>query len=151
MRVVLHPLLERDIVGIAEHVHAVSGDAAAARRRIVEVRDLIAAIVEEPALGTALGQPLAGWRVRHGGGGRRITVVFRHDAGQGALYLALVAFGGQDWEGRAAGRWGPGSGGRRTAVGAALNVLGHSVKRDRPMGRGVFHIQMDCRYSLREL
>ena len=80
MRIVPHPLLERDIVGIAEHVHAVSGDAVAARRRIIEVRDLIAAIVEEPGLGTALGGPLTGWRVRHGGGGRRITVVFRHDA-----------------------------------------------------------------------
>ena len=110
MRVVPHPLLERDIVGIAEHIHAVSGDAAAARRRIIEVRDLIAAIVEEPALGTALGGPLAGWRVRHGGGGRRITVVFRHDAGQEVLYVALVAFGGQDWMGQAAGRSGLGAG-----------------------------------------
>ena len=104
MRVVPHPLVERDVVGIAEHVHAVSGDAVAARRRIAEVRDLIAAIMDEPGLGTALGDPLAGWRVRHGGGGRRIKVVFRHDASQEALYVALVAFGGQDWMGQATGR-----------------------------------------------
>ena len=104
MRIVPHPLLERDIVGIAEHVHAVSGDAAAARRRIVEVRDLITAIAETPGLGMVLTGVLSDWRVRHGGRGRRITVVFRHDAGQDALYVALVAFGGQDWEGRAAGR-----------------------------------------------
>ena len=110
MRVVPHPLLERDIVGIAEHVHAVSGDAAAARRRIAEVRELVGAIVEEPGLGTALGGPLFGWRVRHSGGGRRITVVFRNDASRKALYVALIAFGGQDWERRAAGRSGLGAG-----------------------------------------
>ena len=109
LRVVPHPLLGRDIVGIAEHVHAVSGDAAAARRRIAEVRDLVAAIVEEPGLGTALDGPLAGWRVRHGGRGKRITVVFHHDAGQRALYVALVTFGGQDWEGRAVERSGQGT------------------------------------------
>ena len=94
MHVVPHPLLECDIVGIAEHVHAVSGDAEAARRRISEVRDLIAAVIEEPGLGTALDGALSGWRVRHGGRGRRITVVFRHDPGKGALYFALIAFGG---------------------------------------------------------
>ena len=104
MRIIPHPFLERDIVGIAEHVHSVSGDAAAARRRIAEVRDLIAAIADEPGLGVALAGDVAGWRVRHGGGGRRITVVFRHDAADDALYVALVAFGGQDWERRVAGR-----------------------------------------------
>ena len=104
MRIVPHPLLERDIVGIAEHVHAVSGDAMAARRQIIEVRDFFAAITEEPGLGTALYRALSGWRVRHGGRGRRITVVFRHDPGQDALYVALVAFGGQDWKRSAVGR-----------------------------------------------
>lgn len=104
MRIVPHPLLERDIVGIAEHVHAISGDAMAARRRIGEVRDLIAAVIEEPGLGTALDGAMSGWRVRHGGRGRRITVVFRHDPGQDALYVALVAFGGQNWKGKAVGR-----------------------------------------------
>ena len=113
MRIVPHPLLEQDIVGIAEHVHAVSGDAAAALRRIAEVRDLIAAIADEPGFGVPLDGDLAGWRVRHGGTGRRITVVFRHDAGRGALYVALVAFGRQDWEERAAGRSGLNVGGSR--------------------------------------
>lgn len=104
MRIVPHPLIERDIVGIAEHVFTVSGDAAAARRRISEVRDLIAAIVDQPGLGVALGDGLSGWRVRHGGGGRRITVVFRHDTEADRLYVALVAFGGQDWQGHASKR-----------------------------------------------
>jgi plasmid stabilization system protein ParE len=104
MRIVPHPLLERDIVGMADHVFAVSGDGAAARRRISDARDLIKAIVAEPGLGTTLDGDLAGWRVRHGGGGRRITIVFRHDAVLDALYVALVAFGGRDWESHAAER-----------------------------------------------
>ena len=98
MKLVPHPLLERDIVGMAEHVYAVSGDTAAARQRVIEVRDLIAAIAQEPSLSVALEGILTGWRVRHGGRGRRITVVFRHDADHDTLYLALLAFGGQDWE-----------------------------------------------------
>jgi len=104
MRILRHPLLERDIIGMAEHVFAVSGDGVAARRRITEVRELIEAIAEEPGPGTALGGPLDGWRVRHGGKGRRITVVFRHDAALDTVYIVLVAFGGRDWETHAAGR-----------------------------------------------
>jgi plasmid stabilization system protein ParE len=95
-----HPLLQRDIVGIAEHVFAVSGDADAARRRMAETRELIADIIREPQLGSPLGGDLGGWRVRHGGRDRRISVVFRHDAEAGRLHLALVAFGGQDWTSR---------------------------------------------------
>ena len=104
MKVVPHPLLERDIIGMAEHVFAVSGDGAAARRRIFEARALIEAIVAEPGLGTTLDGPLDGWRVRHGGRNRRITVVFRHDTASDALYIALIAFGGRDWEAYAGGR-----------------------------------------------
>ena len=104
MRVVPHPLLERDIVGIAEHVFAISGDGVAARRRISEARDLIEAIAAEPDLGTTLDGLLEGWRVRHGGRDRRVTAVFRHDAALDTLYVALVAFGGRDWETHAAGR-----------------------------------------------
>ena len=104
MKVVPHPLLERDIVGMAEHVFAVSGDGVAARRRILEARDLMEAVVAEPGLGTTLAKPLDGWRVRHGGRNRRITVVFRHDVASDALYIALIAFGGQDWEAHATRR-----------------------------------------------
>ena len=104
MKVVPHPLLERDIVGMAEHVFAVSGDGAAARKRISETRELIQAIASEPGLGTTLDGRLTGWRVRHGGQGRRITVVFRHDTALDAIYVALVAFGGRDWEAYASRR-----------------------------------------------
>ena len=44
-----------------------------------------------------LSAPLDGWLVRHGGRGHRITIVFKADLDLGALYVALVAFGGQDW------------------------------------------------------
>ncbi|WP_299823098.1 type II toxin-antitoxin system RelE/ParE family toxin [uncultured Jannaschia sp.] len=82
---------------MAEHIFAVSGNGAAARRRILEARELIGVVVAEPGLGTTLDAPLDGWRVRHGGRNRRITVVFRHDAASDALYIALIAFGGRDW------------------------------------------------------
>ena len=104
MKVVPHPLLERDLVGIAEHVFAVSGDGAVARKRISGARALIQAIAADPRLGTTLDGGLAGWRVRHGGQGRRITVVFRHHTALDAIFVALVAFGGRGWEAYAAGR-----------------------------------------------
>jgi len=44
-----------------------------------------------------LSAPLYGWLVRHGGRGHRITIVFKADIDRDALYIALVAFGGQDW------------------------------------------------------
>lgn len=44
-----------------------------------------------------LAPPLDGWLVRQGGRGHRITVVFRTDALQKILYVALLAFGGKDW------------------------------------------------------
>ena len=51
-----------------------------------------------------LAAPLDGWLVRHGGRGHRITVVFRADVERDVLYVALVAFGGQDWMSEGAGR-----------------------------------------------
>lgn len=104
MRIVPHPLLERDIVGMAEHIFSVSGDGAAARKRVLEVSDRIQAIAADPGLGAPLDGKLSGWHVRHGGQGRRITIVFRHDADVDAVYVALVAFGGQNWGAYAAQR-----------------------------------------------
>lgn len=104
MRIVPHPLLESDIIAMAEHVYAVSGDADAARRRIAEARALLDSVRDDPDLGRPLSGELAGWRVRHGGQRRQISVVYRHDAAMDCLYLALVTFGGQDWTGRATGR-----------------------------------------------
>lgn len=115
VRIVPHPLLERDIVGIAEHVHAVSGDAAAARRRVAEVRDLIAAFVEEPGLGAKPGGPPNGWCVWHGGGPGRALPRARR--------LRGTRLGGTGRQ-----TVGTGRGGRRTVVSAALNGLDCSVK-----------------------
>lgn len=103
MRVVRHPLVNRDLVALVDHIVAVTGgDFAAAGRRLDEVDDLVAAIVGNPLSGARLGPPLEGWFVRHGGRGQRLTVVFRADVAQDTIFVALVAFGGQDWvtEGR---------------------------------------------------
>jgi plasmid stabilization system protein ParE len=96
MQIVPHPLVERNIVGLAEHVHPVTGDGEAARRRILEVRALLGRVRDEPDLGAPLPGELIGWRVRHGGLRRQISIVYRHDVEEERLYIALVAFGGQD-------------------------------------------------------
>ena len=44
-----------------------------------------------------LSPPLDGWLVRHGGRGHRITIVFKASLELDALYIALVALGGQVW------------------------------------------------------
>ena len=107
MRQVRHPFVDRDLIGIVDHVLAVTdGDFAAALRRLDEVDDLLAAIGETPMSGTRLSGDLDGWLVRHGGRGRRLTIVFRPDVERDALFVALVAFGGRDWMGLAAGRSG---------------------------------------------
>lgn len=107
LRLVRHPLVRRDVIGIFEHVLATTrGDLAAAERRLDEIDGLVRAIAENPGSGVRLGGPLDGWLARHGGRGRMLTVVFRADPGAGALYIALVAFGGRNWIEEAGGRRG---------------------------------------------
>jgi plasmid stabilization system protein ParE len=98
MRIVRHPFVERDLIGMVEHIVDVTqGDVAAAERRLDEVDALIASILESPRSGVRLYGALSGWLVRHGGTGHRLTIVFRPDMETGAIYLALIAFGGRDW------------------------------------------------------
>jgi len=104
MRLVRHPLVAQDIAALARHILTVSGDAAAALRRLDEVDAMIASIVEAPDLGTRLDGPLDGWRVRHGGRGRALSIVYRADGKR--LLVALVAFAGQDWTANAVSRGG---------------------------------------------
>ncbi|MCB1405574.1 MAG: type II toxin-antitoxin system RelE/ParE family toxin [Rhodobacteraceae bacterium] len=104
MRLVRHPLVEQDIRALAEHILTVSGDPAAALRRLDEIDALIAAILQNPDLGTRLDGALHGWRVRHGGQGRALSIVYRAQGDR--LFVALVAFGGQDWLTRGAARGG---------------------------------------------
>jgi len=47
---------------------------------------------------------LEGWRVRHGGQGRALSIIHRPDADR--QLVAMVAFGSQDWLTRDAGRSG---------------------------------------------
>ena len=98
MRQSKHPLVERDLVGIVEHIIDVTqGDFDAAARRLDEIDALIRDIAANPTSGMRLSGPLDGWLVRHGGRGHRLTIVFRADLARDVLQIALVAFGGQDW------------------------------------------------------
>lgn len=98
MRLVQHPFVQRDLIGIADHIVDVTqGDTAAAECRLDEVDALLSAILETPLSGMRLRGKLEGWLVRHGGAGNRLTVVFRPDVEGATLYVALVAFGGKNW------------------------------------------------------
>ena len=98
MRQSKHPLVERDLIGIVEHIVEVTqGDFGAAERRLDEIDDLIRDIAANPTSGMRLTGPLDGWLVRHGGRGHRLTIVFRADLARDVLQIALIAFGGQDW------------------------------------------------------
>ncbi len=98
MRQSKHPLVERDLIGIVEHIVDVTqGDFDAAGRRLDEIDALIRDIAANPTSGMRLTGPLGGWLVRHGGRGHRLTIVFRADLERDVLQIALVAFGGQDW------------------------------------------------------
>ena len=98
MRIVRHPLVDQDLAAMVDHIVEITGgDFDAAGRRLDEVDDLIADISANPMSGVRLALPLDGWLVRHGGRGHRLTVVFRADLYKGCVFVALVAFGGQDW------------------------------------------------------
>ncbi len=98
MRQIRHPLVERDVIAIAEHiVETTGGDIGAAERRLDEIDDLLSDIARNPFSGVRLSGQLEGWLVRHGGRDRRITIVFRPDPIAQHLHIALIAFGGQDW------------------------------------------------------
>jgi hypothetical protein len=98
MRVVRHPLVDQDLAALVDHIVEVTGgDFDAAGRRLDEVDDLIADILANQMSGVRLTPPLGGWLVRHGGRGQRLTVVFRADLAKACVFVALIAFGGQDW------------------------------------------------------
>ena len=98
MRLIRHPLVKRDLTVLVDHiVETTQGDFAAASRRLDEIDNLLVNILENPFSGMRLAAPLEGWLVRHGGRGHRITIVFRAEPEQNVLYIALVAFGAQDW------------------------------------------------------
>lgn len=64
----------------------------------------MADILANPLSGVRLSAPLDGWLVRHGGRDHRLTVVFRPDREANTVFVALVAFGGQDWMTTSVGR-----------------------------------------------
>ncbi len=101
-----HPLVRRDLREIARHVAEISGDKRAAARRLDEVEALLADILAMPTSGPYLDDEFAGWRMRHGGHGRMITIVFRLSDDDHRLQVPVVAFGGQDWMSRSLERKG---------------------------------------------
>lgn len=90
IRIERHPLVRHDLREIARHVADTSGDKKAASLRLDE-------ILNSPNSGPYLGSQLPGWRARHGGRGRMITIVFRLSDDGTRLQVAVVAFGGRDW------------------------------------------------------
>ena len=98
MRVVRHPLVARDLNALVDHIFEVTeGDIAAVSRRLDEIDALVSDICTNPMSGIRLASPLDGWLVRHGGRGHRITIVFQADRKRDCIFIALIAFGGQDW------------------------------------------------------
>ena len=105
MRQVRHPLVRHDIWGIFNHVLTMThGDVAAADRRVEEIVALLADIAASPRSGQKLSGGLSGWRVRHGGRGHKLTVVFRFEPEEDLMRIAVIAFGGRDWMAVAEGR-----------------------------------------------
>lgn len=105
MRMIRHPLVARDLSGLVDHIVEVTqGNVAAAIRRLDEVDDLMADILANPLSGVRLSAPLEGWLVRHGGRDQRLTVVFRPELATDTVFVALVAFGGQNWMTTSQGR-----------------------------------------------
>jgi len=105
MRIVRHPFVDRDLIGIVDHIIKVTeGDYDAAFRRLDEVDMLLRSVLENPTSGVRLRGKLDSWLVRHGGLEQRLTVVFKPDLGDDVIYLAMVAFGGRDWMKAAVGR-----------------------------------------------
>lgn len=97
MRLIRHPLVTRDLTALVEHILDVTGDVVAAERRLDEIDVMLREISSNPYSGARLAPPLESWLVRKGGCGHRLTIVFSADEDRKALYVALVAFGGQDW------------------------------------------------------
>ena len=107
MRIVRHPFVERDMIGIVDHIVSITeGDYAAAYRRLDEIDALLGSVLENPTSGVRLRRELDSWLVRHGGAGQRLTIVSKPDLDNDCIYLAMVAFGGRDWMKAAAGRRG---------------------------------------------
>jgi plasmid stabilization system protein ParE len=105
MRLVRHPLVRRDVLGIVDHIlETTGGNLAAAERRLDEIDALLEAIAANPASGVRLEGKLVGWLARHGGRGRMLTVVFRSDPEAQLIRIVLIAFGGRNWLDEATGR-----------------------------------------------
>jgi mRNA-degrading endonuclease RelE of RelBE toxin-antitoxin system len=103
-RVALHPLVFDDVARLNRHIADATGDPDAGLRRVSEIDALISSIAQDPFLGAPLNGVLDGFRRRHGGTDRRVTIIYAVDEEHTLVRIHLVAFGGQNWSARAAGR-----------------------------------------------
>jgi hypothetical protein len=103
-RVALHPLVFEDVARLNQHIFDATGDANAGLRRVSEIDALIGSIAQDPFLGAPLKGALKGFRRRHGGTDRRVTIIYAVDEAQALVRIHFVAFGGQNWSARAVGR-----------------------------------------------
>lgn len=103
-RVALHPLVFDDVARLNRHIVDATGDLDAGSRRVSEIDALIGSIVQHPFLGAPLNGALEGFRRRHGGTDRRVTIIYAVDDENALVRIHLVAFGGQNWSARATGR-----------------------------------------------
>ena len=92
MRQIRHPLVERDIIAIAEHIlETTDGNVTAAERRLDEIDDLLKDIVGNPFSGVRLSGSLEGWLVRPLSGRAVIRALMA--SGKPGLFDRLIANG----------------------------------------------------------
>ncbi|WP_139284115.1 type II toxin-antitoxin system RelE family toxin [Rubrimonas cliftonensis] len=103
-RVALHPLVFDDLVRLHRHIVDATGDPDAGSRRVSEIDALIGSIAQDPFLEAPLKGAREGFRRRHGGTDRRVTIIYAVDDETALVRIQLVAFGGQNWSARAAVR-----------------------------------------------
>ena len=103
-RVALHPLVFDDVARLHRHIVDATGDPEAGSRHVSEIDALISSVAQDPFLGAPLNGALYGFRRRHGGTDRRVTIIYAVDEEQALVRIHLVAFGGQNWSARATGR-----------------------------------------------
>jgi hypothetical protein len=103
-RIALHPLVFDDVARLNSHIVEATQDRDAGMRRVSEIDALIGAIAQDPFLGAPLDGVLQGFRRRHGGTDRRVTIIYAVDENHAVVRIHLVAFGGQNWTALAARR-----------------------------------------------
>lgn len=100
-RVRLHPLVQDDLMAIADLVEGYAG-AQVAERKLAEIEAVIRGLAEMPLKGSTRSEIAPGLRAIPAG--RKGVVVFTVDEGRGEVLVHAVGYAGSDWIARSAGR-----------------------------------------------